>query len=58
MAKKKALSSRDPMVVLTRLLDKTTRVMQKMSMRLDVMAFGQRQLQRRIHRLERSSKRR
>jgi hypothetical protein len=37
---------------LVRLLDKTTRVMQTMSMRLDVMAFGQQQCMQRIAALE------
>lgn len=41
---------------LVRLLDKTTRVMQTMTMRLDVMAFGQRQLERRVGQLERPRK--
>ena len=45
---------RDPLQQIVRLLDKTTRVMQTMSMRLDVMQFGQRQAERRLARLERS----
>jgi hypothetical protein len=36
-----------------RLLDRATRVMQTMSMRIDVLAFGQRQAERRLYRLER-----
>jgi hypothetical protein len=40
----------DPIV---ELLDKSSRVMQTMSMRLDVMNFGQRQIERRLFQLER-----
>jgi hypothetical protein len=37
---------------IVRLLDKTTRVIQTMAMRADVLSFSQRQLERRILRLE------
>lgn len=41
------------LAAVVRILDKTTRVMQTMSMRIDVLAFGERQIHQRLHRLER-----
>jgi hypothetical protein len=48
---------KDPLRELVRVLDKTTRVMQTMSSRIDVLAFGQHQCMRRIAVLERQAAR-
>jgi hypothetical protein len=58
MADQPRTKKKDPLAEVVKLLDKTTRVMQAMSMRIDVLAFGQDQCERRLGKLERADVRR